>query len=223
MGEQLLLRSSSLVDASIVRVGQVAGPVLSDQGIWKEGEWIPSLNRSSQHLKMLPASLGAAADKDSKVVDWVPVDLLAHVLTDLTLLPRKESQTVFHAVNPCPVSWGSLVPAIQRAFITSSTSSSDPASKNEQVEIVPYTTWLSALRASAAPTFDKQAWDANPAIKLMDFYESLARPGPAGMAAGGGLMPRFSTEETQRRSKSLREMREISGQDMERWIRQWGF
>ena len=224
VGEQLLLRSSSLVDASIVRVGQVAGPVLSDQGIWKEEEWIPSLIRSSQYLKMLPASLGAAAaaDKDSKIVDWVPVDLLAHVLTDLTLLPKKESRTVFHAVNPRPVSWESLIPAIRRALITSSHSSTDPASKKEQVEVVSYTTWLSALRASAAPTLDKQAWDANPAIKLMDFYESLARPGPAGMVVGGGMMPRFGTEETQRRSGSLREMREVSGQDMERWIHGWG-
>lgn len=50
--------SSSGFTSSVMRVGQIAGPVLSTAGIWNVQEWFPSLLASSKHLGLLPNSLG---------------------------------------------------------------------------------------------------------------------------------------------------------------------
>ena len=82
IAERLLGTTSSIagVPATVVRVGQVAGPINgdSDGGCWNKREWLPSLVASSRHLGKIPASLGAN-DK----IDWIPVDVLSEVLVEL--------------------------------------------------------------------------------------------------------------------------------------------
>lgn len=64
---------------AIIRVGQLAGPVLHDeQGKWPETEWLPSLIQTSYTLHALPETLGPMDQ-----VDWVPVDLAASVIVDI--------------------------------------------------------------------------------------------------------------------------------------------
>ena len=197
LAEQLLLGSASLIDISICRVGQIAGPALSDKGVWKKDEWLPSLIKSSEYLQLLPESLSPSIPE----VDWIPVDLLSAVLVELTLLPRKDTSTVYHAVNPRSCDWKTLLPTIRDLLGA------------EKVKTVPFGEWVEALRISAPETFQKQEFDRNPAIKLLDFFEGLP----------GAQMPRLSTVQTQKRSRVLREMRAVGAEDMQRWMRQWGF
>ena len=197
LAEQLLLGSASLTDVSICRVGQIAGPALSDKGVWKKEEWLPSLIKSSEYLQQLPESLSSSIPE----LDWIPVDLLSAVLVELALLPRNDSSMVYHAVNPRGCDWKTLLPTIRDILGA------------EKVKTVPFGEWVEALRDSAPETFKKQEFDKNPAIKLLDFFEGL----PAAQ------MPRLSTVETQKRSKLLREMRAVEAEDMQRWMRQWGF
>ena len=197
LAEQLCLESASLVDISICRVGQIAGPALSNKGLWKKDEWLPSLIKSSKYIKLLPQSLSSSITE----LDWIPVDLLSTALVELTLLPRKESAKVYHAVNPRSCSWQSLLPTIRDLLDA------------ERIDIVPFSEWVEALRKSAPETFEKQDFEKNPAIKLLDFFEGLPRAN----------MPRLSTIETQKRSKVLRELRAVEAEDMERWMQQWGF
>ena len=197
LAEQLLLNSASLVDVSICRVGQIAGPVLNSKGAWKKDEWLPSLIKSSNYLKLLPESLGSAMEE----LDWIPVDLLSMSLVELALLPREKSATVYHTVNPHSCSWKTLLPPIRDAL------------GGKEVEIVPFNMWVQSLRHSAPETFKNQAFDDNPAIKLLDFFEGFSDT----------PIPKLSTIKTQRRSEVLREMRAIEPGDMERWLRQWGF
>lgn len=197
LAEQLLLGSASLVDISICRVGQIAGPALSDQGLWKKDEWLPSLITSSKYLKLLPKSLSSSMTE----LNWIPVDLLSTALVELALLPQKESARVYHAVNPRNCGWEMLLPTIRDLLGA------------DKVKIVPFGEWVEALRNSASETFEKQDFEKNPAIKLLDFFEGLPR----------AKMPRLSTVETQKRSRVLREMRAVETKDMERWMRQWGF
>ena len=197
LAEQLLLGSASVVDISICRVGQVAGPALSDKGVWKKDEWLPSLIKSSKYLQLLPESLSSSMAE----LDWIPVDLLSTALVELTLLPRKGSARVYHAVNPRSCGWKTLLPTIRDLLGAG------------KVEIVPFGEWVEALRKSAPETFKKQDFEQNPAIKLLDFFEGLP----------SAKMPRLSTVETQKRSRTLREMGAIEPTDMERWMRQWGF
>ena len=197
LAEQLLLGSASLIDVSICRVGQVTGPVLSDKGVWKKGEWLPSLIKSSEYLQLLPESLGSSMTE----LDWIPVDLLSAALVELALLSREDSSRVYHAVSPRTCDWKTLLPTVRDLLGA------------EKVRIVPFGDWVDALRKSARETFEKQNFDKNPAIKLLDFFEGL----PAAQ------MPRLSTAETQKRSRVLREMRAVDAEDMKRWMRQWGF
>lgn len=197
LAEQLLLGSASLVDISICRVGQIAGPVLSDMGVWKKDEWLPSLIKSSKYLALLPDSLGSSITE----LDWIPVDLLSAALVELVLLPRKESAKVYHAVNPRSCDWKRLLPIIQDLL------------RAKKVIIVSLGEWVEALRKSAPDTFKNQDFESNPAIKLLDFFEALPK----------AKMPRLGTIETQKRSRALREIRAVEAEDMERWMRQWGF
>ncbi|EED19773.1 hypothetical protein TSTA_030400 [Talaromyces stipitatus ATCC 10500] len=64
--------------SSVMRVGQIAGPVLSTVGIWNVQKWFPSLLASSKHLGLLPDSLGTMSS-----VNWVPVDVLARIIVQL--------------------------------------------------------------------------------------------------------------------------------------------
>lgn len=66
---------------SIIRVGQVAGPVeRGEKGEWSRWEWLPSLVKSSAYLQMLPKTLGPMEE-----VDWVPVDVLGRVIGELVM------------------------------------------------------------------------------------------------------------------------------------------
>lgn len=198
LAEQLLLGSASLVDVSVCRVGQIAGPALSDKGVWKKDEWLPSLIKSSKYLKLLPTSLSSSM----RDLDWIPIDLLSTTLVELALLPRNESAIVYHAVNPRTCDWQSLLPTIQ-----------DLLDGAEEFAIVPFDEWVEALRESAPQTINKkQEIEKNPAIKLLDFFEGLPR----------AKVPRLNTVETQKRSRTLREMRAVAPEDMARWMRQWG-
>ncbi|KAL8915006.1 MAG: hypothetical protein Q9171_000446 [Xanthocarpia ochracea] len=82
IAERLLGTASSIagVPAIVVRVGQVAGPIKSDDdsGCWSKREWLPSLVASSRHLGKIPASLGV-----NDIIDWIPVDVLSEVLVEL--------------------------------------------------------------------------------------------------------------------------------------------
>ncbi|KAL8928039.1 MAG: hypothetical protein Q9172_001094 [Xanthocarpia lactea] len=82
IAERLLGTASSIagVPATIVRVGQVAGPIKgnSDGGCWNKREWLPSLIASSRHLGKIPVSLGA-----NEEIDWIPIDVLSEVLVEL--------------------------------------------------------------------------------------------------------------------------------------------
>ncbi|KAL8828602.1 MAG: hypothetical protein Q9170_006531 [Blastenia crenularia] len=197
LAEQLLLGSSSLIDLSICRVGQIAGPVLSDKRAWNKDEWLPSLIESSEHLSLLPDSLSSSMTD----LDWIPIDILSSILIELALLPRKGSARVYHAVNPRTYEWKDLLPTVMDRL------------DGEKMKLISYGEWVDALRKSAAETFKKQDFGKNPAMKLLDFFEQLPST----------KLPRLSTAETQKRSKTLREMQAIEAGDMGRWMQQWGF
>ena len=107
------------IDTRVARVGQIAGPV-KVQYIWNEWEWLPSLNLSSLHVGAVQDSLGTSQNK----IDWVPIDLLAEILVELTLnIDRQKASTLtqpeepgkerlFHLSNPHSITWRSFLPTL---------------------------------------------------------------------------------------------------------------
>lgn len=89
--------------------------------------------------------------------------------------------------------------------------------KNTTTSIVPvpFAEWLSALQASAALGTDDVA--RNPGIKLLEFY--------GGMSEGAEEEEEamLETEETERRSASMRGLGAVGEEWMGIWLGQWGF
>ena len=186
------------INASICRVGQIAGPATGTKGMWNKNEWLPSLLLSSRHLGVLPDSLASMSD-----IDWIPIDLLSTIIATLALhsasAPKTQTQ-VFHTVNPSTVSWNSLLPDIHNEL-------------GQDVKVVPFKNWLQALRASAREATTEEALEANPAVKLMGFYE--------GLRDDARKLPRLETKETEMASPGLRAVGPVRSEWMVKWIRQW--
>lgn len=210
VAERLLSTASKrcFVPVSICRVGQVAGPVLHDGGRWNEKEWLPSLIKSSRFLAMLPESLGT----DEKV-DWIPVDVLSDVVVklllsgedskDLSGAPQDEGQPqVYHVVNPRQTSWGELLPTVLEHL----------RKHVSGMEVVSLERWLSRLEESGRESSDP---DVNPALKLLPFFQSLAK--------SDRPKPTFKTTYTARRSRSLANLTATKAEWMEKWLKQWSF
>ncbi|KAI0860092.1 NAD(P)-binding protein [Xylaria cubensis] len=188
------------IPSAICRLGQVAGPT-STAGEWSKKEWLPSLIASSKYLGKIPDSLGPRLD----TIDWIPVDKLGKVIVELAIRPARSHQpntsaSVYHAINPHHTTWGELLPIVSRRLNQG----------KEVVEVVSLEAWTDALRDSASKT-DNIA--ANPAIKLLDFFESLVDTGATSL----------STESTVQISPTLSTIGPVKDDWMDNWLTQWGF
>ncbi|TKX20647.1 AMP-binding enzyme-like protein 1 [Elsinoe australis] len=192
---------TSGVPATVVRVGQLAGPV-EGHGEWNRQEWLPSLVSSSQALGKVPRRLG-----NMDVVDWVPVDVAARVMVELATGEKVDEKMVderagiFHLVNPKTVSWQELCPVVQEYY----------KGKGVDLEAVGFGEWLEALKKVPATREDAERV---PGVKLVDFYEGLAAP--------QGL-PRLMTEKTEASSDTLRNSEPVTAAMMKKWLDQWAF
>lgn len=191
------------VSTTIIRVGQVAGPVLTP-GLWNPREWLPSIVLSSFHLGQIPDTLGPRFDN----VDFVPVDLLGNILGDLVTATASSSSgaaTVFNLRNPHVVSWGTLVPAIV---------------ERKPLEIVTPAVWLASLRANSQEE-DSDLMVKNPAVKLLDFLTglwagSINLDGRAVLGQQPMMVQRALSA-----SLAMRELEAVKLEWMGKWIRDW--
>jgi len=220
VSERLLAHASRTfyLPVSIVRVGQLAGPVLhGEHGRWPEQEWLPSLIRSSLALRVLPENLGPA-----EVVDWVPADIAARVVvelcTDLLRRPfaqgsmkretkKAQEARFFHMVNPRATHWKDLVPVIRRYM---------PSDVNP----ITFVQWVDHLKQSAQETdgFQGVDGDANPAVELIDFFDNLQ---DRAIRLPKTRTSPLETKKTVKVSGTLAQLQEVGPEWVELWMRQW--
>ncbi|THV45864.1 hypothetical protein BGAL_0443g00110 [Botrytis galanthina] len=190
----------SKVATTVIRVGQVAGPVNSP-GIWNPREWLPSLVLSSLHLGQISDSLGPRFDN----VDFVPVDLLSDILVDLataaTTRTADNAATVFNLRNPQLVSWSTLLSAVVAI---------------QPLQIVSPATWLASLRASSEADYEHVA--ANPAVKLLHFFEGLWA-----IHADTEQVPMqpLVVEKALEASPAMRKLDAVKVEWMHKWVEEW--
>jgi len=191
----------------VARVGQIAGPV-NRPGLWNKQEWFPSLALSSLHLGMIPESLGNSANAE---VDWVPIDLLAITLVELsnnhpTNKQENGGAKFFHPMNPQPMLSASLLQVVATTLFDR---------EKKKITPVPFNTWLQGVRSEA---MDLNRGDVgemlkvNPAIKLIAFYEGLAQ---------GKGWPVADISEALKASKQLRALKGIESKWIENWVKGW--
>ena len=203
LAEQLLQQGAQEmnVPVTICRLGQIAGPIESEQGSWSRNEWFPSLILSCKALGKMPQTLGAM-----ERMDWIPVDRLADMLVEVLSpggqgVERRSNNGAryLHFVNPQRPRWSDIANSVA-------------ASIARDIEVVPFDQWVSCLAAVIEKDENSAAADI-PALKLVDFYQHIGKECTT--------RPVFSTDCAQERSAALRNLPEVSLPWIQLWIRQW--
>ncbi|KAL1847203.1 putative NRPS-like protein biosynthetic cluster [Paecilomyces lecythidis] len=206
IGERLVeaYSASTGVANAVLRVGQIAGPVLSTTGFWNKHEWFPSLIASSKYLGALPASLGSMS-----TIDWIPGDLMASIITELSVQDGRERTSplsVYNLVNPRPAQWSTLLPAVQEHL-------GGPA----KVKVVPLSEWVRELEKSATLNHG-YITDDNPAVKLIGFYRSMLKSEENPENTATSL---YEVTGLERDSSVARGLQPVSADWLRLWIDQW--
>ena len=144
-------------------------------------------------------------------IDWIPVDLAADILVELTLASNRQvdpsladkTMDMFHVVNPKTCQWKDLIPTVQLQL-------------GGQLSVVPMDEWVDRLHSSIAA--QKPDASTNPGMKLIDFFRSLVADKKI-----ANKQVFLETAETERRSKSLRELEPVRPDWMKGWMKQWGY
>ncbi|KAL8717514.1 MAG: hypothetical protein Q9225_005246 [Loekoesia sp. 1 TL-2023] len=190
------------IPATICRVGQIAGPT-GEKGMWPKQEWLPILIKSSMYLGVIPEPLGYL-----DVVDWVPVNLVADIILELSLAgfdaSAEQDARFYHIVNPQKTTWQALLPAIRNHH-----------PQQDSIAITTFDKWLQALRKSADNIDDIKA---NPAVKLLSFFEDVEK-----RIREGKKPVLLDTKRAEERSETMRMLGPVGEEWMRRWMRQWGF
>ena len=140
-------------------------------------------------------------------VDWIPVDLLSSMVVQLATASNGDAGklNVYHAVNPQGIDWSALVPAVAKRL-------------GKSVKLVSWAEWVELLRDSARAGSTAASLKQNPALKLVDYFESEAKA-----AARGEKWPVLQTKETVKKSQTMAELQPVSEAWMGQWMDQWGF
>jgi thioester reductase-like protein len=184
----------SAVPSSILRVGQIAGPLRKDGGLWNKTEWFPSLVKTSLSLGLFPETLAP--------IDWIPVDELAKVIVEImhARLYNNDSE-VFNLVNPTLSSWGALLEPLL-------------ASAGPEARVVPLKEWVATVRQLGGRNTDEAS--ARPALKIIDFFEGMAEADHTASAT-------YQTEHGRTASKTLSRLPAVKPEWMRIWLEQWKF
>ena len=186
------------VSVSVLRVGQIAGPVapraVSATGVWNRDEWFPSLLKTSQSLGCLPNYVPEA--------DWIPVDSLAACILDIGhFATTKGKSWTYNIVNPQSTAWVSLFDTVVKRL-------------SPQVQIVELSEWIQMLEQ--IDQNNTRELIAKPAAKILDFYMTFDKQRKA-----GGL--NFCTANGIAASKTMAELQPVSRDWMEIWLTQCGY
>ncbi|KAI1396054.1 hypothetical protein F4819DRAFT_476529 [Hypoxylon fuscum] len=92
-------------------------------------------------------------------IDWVPVDTVANMLQSFSLRPAREEPQIYDIVYEKAQPWNLLVDAV-REWIG-----------NSEVQVISLQDWVDKLRNISDPSPQDVA--NLPALKLLDFYETL--------------------------------------------------
>lgn len=167
IGERLCQRAHQAgLDARVLRVGQIVGD--TQNGQWNPTEGIPLMLRSAVSMGALPTL--------SDTLNWLPIDVVAQVITELCHAP--EHRDVYHLVNPKSFNWThGLLPMLKKAGLN--------------FEQVDQKEWLKRLEASNPDP------NVNPTVKLLEFFKKKYSTPATGPAV------KFETNDTEGVSKTL--------------------
>jgi len=181
---------TTTLPARVLRIGQVSGD--TKFGIWNATEVIPLTVRSAKTLGALPAPV------NDEVVSWIPADVAAGTIIDLSYLPpaSQKGAPVFHISHPKLLSWNNdFLPALRAAGL--------------EFESVKPTEWIRRLKAIA------QDASTNPEVKLLEFFGGKYARDEVSSA------PYFETAKACAASAALRGVEDVKGDVVGRYLQFW--
>lgn len=207
LGNIILERGARIggFDATIARVGQIAGP-LGNKGCWNKNELFPSLVESSLELEALPRDVGLLSR-----VDWLPLEAASRTILDTVIVDEESFEEadgrgqvrIVHCANPAATTFEQMSHAIQDFFGT-----------DRIPELVGFEEWIERLETCALE--EPSTVPLLPAFKLIDTFRSVLVP------EGEQRQPVYlETTKTRERSKALREVGPVTPEMMKHWCAQW--
>lgn len=169
-------------------------------------------------------------------VDWIPVDILADIIVELSGAAELHSPFVNGAhelhVDDRPPSLVNGVDAVP-SELTHKLSLYHAINPNQanwadilpcvhrylglDIKIVSWTDWVSALSRSQTQ-INNDLTRQNPGLQLLDFFTTVSKN-----AKTGHMLPALATERSRARSKTLAALQPVGEEWMDLWLRQWGF
>lgn len=182
------------IKATILRVGQLAGPLAEGGGVWNRTEWFPNLVKTSKALGVLPNAMNT--------IDWIPVDEMAKVISELVIdgCTSDYGLQVFNLANPTVAEWTDLAAAIQDAWGADS------------IKVVPFKEWLDTLAS-------KDDVERYPAIKILDFYQGLAQEAKGALES----RIKYQVRRASSQSTTMASLAPVNKKAMATWLKQWSF
>ncbi|KAI9147529.1 Non-canonical non-ribosomal peptide synthetase FUB8 [Paramyrothecium foliicola] len=244
------VRHSRHKKAAICRVGQIAGPVSNENGIWNKQEWLPTvcgilwlatfasiilvtdhicekIIASSKYTGYLPSTLGSM-----DLVNWVPVDILSEAILELSNVVESSSKNRLFRLHQEP-----MMPDDMPG------SADGPSVLGEDVRIYHAVNPRAISWADLVPTvsnlLDIDAEHIVPWVKWVDALRQSGQDANLDLnpglklldffeSLGGhsgssdeGIMPLLATNNTTAKSKTLASLKPVGSQWMAMWLKQW--
>lgn len=180
------------IPVSVIRIGQVGGPSqnAAGAGAWADQPWISALIQTSKALGYFPSPVTP--------VDWIAVDTVADMLRAFSLQPAEEEPQIFNVTVPSEKEqpWDLLFDALHELKGT------------PEMKKITLRDWVKKLRD--IPDSSPQDATRFPALKLLDFYETLD---------GGTGSPTYATDRA--REVSGIEIPAVDRELLVSWLKSW--
>lgn len=221
---------------AVLRVGQICGPRLGS-GPWNKWEWFPSLVMSSHFLGVAPDDIG-------QTINWIPVDELAKIVSDLIdyTQPSAVTNGTPETVKTTGIGAEILGDPMQSARASPrgrqssqpSTGQGQTASHLQVYNVVnpSVSLWksvLPALQTAIPDIIPVSQWimrleesvetstyllDKNPGAKLVAFYKGA-------LLGGDRAEPVYDVDNLIRASSTAASLEPVTQSDLERWMDAW--
>ena len=195
VAEQILdiAHSHSGLSRSILRLGNIAGPLHLGYGSWNEREWFPSLLKTSKAVSKLPDHIPA--------VDYIPVDLLSKIILEIVLQSLStDAHDVYNLVNPYQTKWSELLEPIRKAM-------------GDGCKVVSVAEWIKTVEGEGHDSEDLNVMSEKPTLKVLEFTK-------AALLAESQL---YETSNGKAASETFARLGPVTKEWMEIWLKQWGY
>ncbi|KAG5636771.1 hypothetical protein H0H81_006924 [Sphagnurus paluster] len=204
VAERIVSRSG--LQATSIRVTQLCGRFSGDH--WSPSEWIPIFISASIGMGILPIYYG--------VISCVPMDVAAQCIHEF-VSSEKPLPPMLNLSHPRPFPWDVVVEGVNRTVVKNMGSKPLPTtSLANWMSLVKKSKHMAEIRhpvlklvAGDLGELNTQS-DSNKASVQVDTPDPEHIPGPG-----------LSIELAQLYSPTLRDARQVSAEDVQRWVKEW--